>query len=365
MSDNRRRYYAILEALRKLTPHVKGHRARHLVTLAALICGVVGSKSAQLPAIVDKTPGRAKRPSLINTAERWLNNKAITAQEYYLPYLNDLLQSLPEGPLTLVIDGSVVGRNCMALVISVLHQGRALPLCWQVVAAKKGHLPQELHCQLVRQARALLGTKREIIFLGDGEFDGTLLLATLQEAGWHYVCRTAKNTCLYEDGVEFCFEALHVCPGDFVEIEAIGFTRARYEGVTAVATWEAGYAAPLYLVTNLECGQEALAYYRKRFTIETFFSDQKSRGFHLADSHLSDPVRLSRLMIVTCLAYLWLVCLGVRVKQRGRVPWLHRGTRCDLSLFQIGLIWLDHCLDRGWTIWVAFRLPPIRGSHLV
>lgn len=31
--------------------------------------------------------------------------------------------------------------------------------------------------------------------------------------------------------------------------------------------------------------------YAKRFRIETFFSDQKSRGFHLHKSHLSDPVR--------------------------------------------------------------------------
>ena len=364
MSDNRRRYYAILEALKKLTPHVKGHRARHLVTLAAFICGIVGSKSAQLPAIASKTPGRAKRQSLINTAERWLSNKAITVENYYLPYLSELLASLPEGPLVLVIDGSVVGRDCMALVISVLHQGRALPLCWKVVRARKGHLAEELHCQLVQQAQALLaGTPHEILFPGDGEFDGIQLLSTLQEAGWQYVCRTAKNTCLYEEGVEFSFAGLHVRPGDYVEIEQVCFTRARYEGVMAVAVWEEGYADPLYLVTNLELGQEALAYYKQRYTIETFFSDQKSRGFHLADSHLSDPERLCRLMIATCLAYVWLVCLGVRVKQSGRVPQIHRRTRCDLSLFQIGLIWLDHCLDQGRAIWVAFRLPPIRGRQ--
>jgi hypothetical protein len=363
MSDNHRRYCAILQALRRLTPHVKGHRARHLVTLAALICGIVGSKNSQLPAIASKTAGRAKRQSRITTWERWLNNKAITFEDFYLPYVNDLLKSLPEGPLELVIDGSVVGRHCMALVISVLHQGRALPLCWQVVRAKKGHLPQELHCYLVQQAQALLGPQREVIFLGDGEFDGTQLLDTLQEGGWQYVCRTARNTCLYEEGVEFSFAGLHLRPGDSVEIEGVGFTRARFAGVTAVGVWESDYADPLYLVTNLELGQEALAYYRKRYTIETFFSDQKSRGFHLADSHLSDPDRLCRLMIGSCLAYVWLVCLGVSVKEGGRLSLIHRRTRCDLSLFQIGMIWLEHCLNEGLGIWVGFRLPPIRGPR--
>ncbi|MFY9944069.1 MAG: hypothetical protein WAK57_17985 [Desulfobacterales bacterium] len=40
-----------------------------------------------------------------------------------------------------------------------------------------------------------------------------------------------------------------------------------------------------------------------RFTIETFFSDQKSRGFNIDKSHLSCPQRLTRLMYASCLAY--------------------------------------------------------------
>jgi hypothetical protein len=37
-------------------------------------------------------------------------------------------------------------------------------------------------------------------------------------------------------------------------------------------------------------------------SIETFFSDQKSRGFNLHKSHVSDPARLARLLIAACLA---------------------------------------------------------------
>jgi hypothetical protein len=105
LSDNHRRYCAIHKALMRLTPHVKGHRARHLVTLAAFICGIIGSKSTQLPAVADKTPGRAKPQSRITQWERWLTNKTITVEDDYLPYLSELLASLPEGPLVLVIDG--------------------------------------------------------------------------------------------------------------------------------------------------------------------------------------------------------------------------------------------------------------------
>jgi hypothetical protein len=50
MRDNLRRYRAIREALTQWYPgQPTGSVARHLATLAALISGIVGSKSTQLP----------------------------------------------------------------------------------------------------------------------------------------------------------------------------------------------------------------------------------------------------------------------------------------------------------------------------
>ena len=47
----------------------------------------------------------------------------------------------------LVIDSSVVGRGCVALMIHVIYKGRALPLAWVVRRCKKGHFPEELYIQ--------------------------------------------------------------------------------------------------------------------------------------------------------------------------------------------------------------------------
>jgi hypothetical protein len=64
--------------------------------------------------------------------------------------------------------------------------------------------------------------------------------------------------------------------------------------------WAKGYHEPLYLVSNLATAAEACRLYQKRFRIATFFADQKSRGFHMHPSHISDPQRLSRLCIAAC-----------------------------------------------------------------
>ena len=91
-------------------------------------------------------------------------------------------------------------------------------------------------------------------------------------------------------------------------------------------------------------------------TIETFFSDQKSRGFHIHKSHISDPQRLSRLLIAACLAYIWIIYLGSLGEQEGWRSVMHRKSRCDLSLFQLGLRVLEHFLKEGLSIPVMFHV---------
>jgi len=120
--------------------------------------------------------------------------------------------------------------------------------------------------------------------------------------------------------------------------------------------WAKGHAEPLYLVSNMSSAEEAIAYYQKRFRIETFFSDQKSRGFHIQKSHLTDPQRLSRLLIASCLAYIWLVYLGSLCQKAGWQSIIHRGKRCDLSLFQLGLRLLEHFLNEELPIPVQFHV---------
>lgn len=60
-------------------------------------------------------------------------------------------------------------------------------------------------------------------------------------------------------------------------------------------------------MTKISAAEEAWRLYTKRFRIETFFSDQKSRGFHLHKSQLADPARLARLLMAACVAYIWII----------------------------------------------------------
>ena len=361
--DNYRRYQVVMAALKQFYPEEpQGNLARHLKTLAWLISGIVGSQRTNYRAIAKKAPDGNKVESRIKRFSRWVINDRVDFETYFAPYALALLVSLAQQPLALALDGSGVGRGCQALVISVIYGRRALPVGWLVVKGGKGHLSEANHLALVAQVAELVPPEATVIFLGDGEFDGVRLQAKVDQLGWHYVCRTAKDIVLTEMEEEFTVQELGLRPGQLIALPEVAFTRERYGPVQVVAWWAKGEAQPIFLVTNMELAAEACWWYKKRFRIETFFSDQKSRGFHLHKSHLDDPDRLATLMMAACLAYIWIVYLGWYAQQTGWDKVIHRTDRCDLSLFQLGLDLLEHFLNESIPIPVAFQMSiPIEG----
>jgi hypothetical protein len=317
----------------------------------------VASKSTQLPKVAAKVPNGTKPESRVKRFARWLANARLLEETYFLPYAEILLRHLALETLVLVMDGSVGGCGCTALMLHVVYKGRALPLAWRVRQGPKGHFPEELHIALVELVRACLPEGTQVVFLGDGEFDGTTLQATLNEAGWGYVCGTAQSTVATWEGETFRLDTLGACskPGTLIELKEVKLTRDAYGPVMVLSCWAKGYHEPLYLVSNLATAEEACRYYQKRFRIETFFSDQKSRGFHIHKSHIADPQRLSRLLIAACLAYIWIVYLGALCEKEGWRELIHRRKRCDLSLFQLGLRILEHFLNEELPIPVQFH----------
>ena len=227
MSDNLRRYRAIRDALMHAYPTPPtGNCARHVQTLAALISGIVGSKSTQLPTIATKVPDGAKPESRVKRFARWVDNAHILEEVYFLPCADVLLRHLALRTVVLVMDGSGVGRGCTALMIHVVYQGRALPLAWRVRHAPKGHFPEELHIALVELISGLLPSGAQVVLLGDGAFDGTRLQHTLQQAGWSYACRTATSTVATWAGETFRLNALGSClkPGRLMHKAPCGRT---------------------------------------------------------------------------------------------------------------------------------------------
>lgn len=363
MNNNRHTYRHIQRSLLQLYPQkcLNGHQVRHLNTLTAMISGIVQGKSCHLEKIARKVPEKTQVESRVKRFSRVLKHEAVTPDLFFLPFILPLLMSLTKrGFITLAMDGSEVGRKCIVLMVSLIYKKRAIPIAWVVQQGGKGHLPEDTHLELLAEVSQILPAECQVVFLGDGEFDGTNLQAALTELGWEYVVRTANNAIVFDEQDEFSLKEVGISRGQLLEIPDVEFTRKRYGRVTVLIWWDKADDKPIYLVTNMACIEEACAAYRRRYRIETFFSDQKSRGFNLHKSHQANTKRLERLLIPACLAYIWLLFLGEMVeKDKEIMKQIHRADRCDLSLFQIGLRYLEYLFIHGLSVPVSFMLSGI------
>jgi hypothetical protein len=96
--------------------------------------------------------------------------------------------------------------------------------------APKGHFPEDLHIAVVEVMCEVIPAGAKVVFLGDGECDGTALQDTLNKRGWSYVCRTAMSTTATWDGQTFRLDTLGAWlkPGRLIEIKDVSCTQAAY-----------------------------------------------------------------------------------------------------------------------------------------
>jgi hypothetical protein len=307
MSDCKTMYRKVKEFVKYLYPdQLNGNLARNMNTLTSMITGIIIGKETQLPQIETNVPETIKQPSTEKRFKRLIINEKVTEHAYFLPFVKSVLSTLGPQEMICAIDGSLVGRGCICLMISLIYKHRALPIAFTVFKGKKGYLPKDAHVELVKKLQPLIPeSTRQVIFLGDGEFDGTALKRTLNHFGWKYAFRTPYNITLYIGGEPFQIDILATMlpKGCYERLPDCKITHKQYGPITAVAWWGDDQKERLFLVTNFLSGSKACDYYSNRFTIETFFSDQKSRGFNIDKSHLSCPQRLTRMMHASCLAY--------------------------------------------------------------
>ena len=361
MSYSQTSYNRIFGTLKEFgSKNIRGQAARHLIVFALMITGLVRAGKIALDKIADKSTKHkdSKTESRTKRFNRWLRNKKVNKETMYFPYIKEILAGLSGTTLIFTIDVSSLGKHCAVLMISVIYQGRALPVIWKVREGNKGSFSEAEHIvlleelyELVQEIEESLEKELDVVVVGDGEFDGVEFQKKCEEYKWEYVLRAAKNINCYEKGKEEPFKPEDIAQeGEQINVEGVKYTKAKYGPVQIIAWWGEEYKEPIYLVTNVELGKEACELYRKRCLIETFFSDEKSRGFNIHKTRIKYPKRLEKLLLVACFAYIWIVYLGAIARKEGKEGQFRRKDRKVLSLFQLGDKYLEYLLECGISI---------------
>lgn len=356
MTDRHRVYTKVKKTLKRMMK--LGHQGQ-VVTLAMMISGIILSRNAQLSLMSSEIPSERKEKSIEMRMRRWVKDR-IDVEAVYMPFARQILEALSHLPLVLVMDGSQAGRGCMVLMVGVLYQKRALPIAWLVYKGKKGHTSAERHKQVLEKVVPLLPEGSEVVLLGDAEYDTTAMIEWIEKNTlWKYVLRTSPQIYVRTDQQEQPIRDYLLEKGKVLFLPQAGFTQTAALTLNVVGWWASRYEEPIFMVTNLDSPYQACRYYKRRFRIETFFSDQKSRGFHIHKSHLADPVRLSRLLIAACLAYIWMIAQGLHVMAANYTSLIDRTERIDKSLFRLGMDWLKFALKNNLHFEPLFRFQPL------
>lgn len=338
MSSSQALYTQIFAKLRTLHPDTHLTRVANWVWV---IVGLIQARSVHLSEIANHIPGPAKAAGRIMKIRRWLLGKHITTRTFYEPIIQHVLSAWAGREVTIMLDGCFVhGEALQMLRLSLSHCYRALPLAWEVVAS--AGLVELAVCEaMLEHVAKLLSRTRRVTFLADRGFRDRDWARKCRTLGWDYIVRIANNTYItFSDGRQMAVDQLGVKPGQRRYFPNVRLTREADWCCNIAITWTRATAkcpAELCVVmTNLHADGWVLRHYLKRMHIEESFRDEKSGGFDLEATHLSDPKRLDTLLLATAVAVLWMYELGEQVLRDERRSEIDPGHKRQLSVFQLG-----------------------------
>ena len=322
-----------------------------------MICGAIRTSKSYLHSLGSELPQDIDAESRVKNVKRWLTSQYTDYDVSFLPFIEPILECrIVKGEeLVFAIDGSEVAQGCTVLMISLTVGNRAVPVCWLVKKCKKGHLPASMHLEVFTMLHKLLKGYKNVVVLGDGEFDNGEVISACADWQWRFVFRTAKSTKIYDGQEEYAVKHLEP-PGNekfFIAFDVL-YTHKKFGPVNAMVWKDRKQKEPLYLLSNFEVTYDLACYYRKRWSIETMFGDIKSRGFNVHKSKLTDAQRVAKMLIVICLAYILVFKLGSEQQNSSLKAKFTRKDRNDLSIFTFGKKLIERCLKYSTEICFSF-----------
>jgi hypothetical protein len=315
-----------------------------------LVVGIYHSHSVSLSRIAGKVIGAAKNVSTVRRLSRFLANEAIDVRSWYKPVAKAWLASQFErvGEVHLIVDATKIGFGHQLLMVSLAFRRRAVPIAWSWIKYVRGHSTGKQQISLLKYVRILLPMGTPVFVVGDSEFGSILVLRQLEVWHWFYVLRQKGNTGLWiEEQTDWQrMDDLVSQAGQSIWYSRAYLTQQHIHPVSALIHWQIGEKQPWCLTTNLPDASLTMRYYRRRMWTEEMFGDFKKHGFDLETTMLRHASRLSRLTLAVAFLYVWLLSVGSRTIRHGLRHLVDRKDRRDLSLFQIGLRFIDRKLLR-------------------
>lgn len=280
----------------------------------------------------------------VKQVDRLLSNPALDIWAlfaYWVPYV-------VAGQSAIVValdwtDFDADGHAMIAVSLVTAH-GRALPLIWRTVrkATLKGHRNQYEDEVLLRLHEVLPPGVR-VTVLADRGFGDQQLYAVLKDFGFDFIVRfRGAVTVESATGEIRAAQAWVPANGTIRQLRGARVTQDRTVVDAVVCVKQRGMQAPWCLAVGSATltGAQVVRLYGCRFTIEEAFRDVKDPryGLGMSATHIGDPRRRDRLLLICAMAITLLTLLGAAGESLGMDRMLKANTvkKRTHSLFRQG-----------------------------
>jgi hypothetical protein len=208
-------------------------------------------------------------------------------------------------------------------MLSIAYKGISIPLFW-VVLSLEGNSCADDRIDLLKRVVECLGIGRIEVLLADREFVGTQWFRFLIEEKIPFIIRVKQNSVLElgENG-KLPIGRLR----KWLSRKKVINYPVNLWGFSLYVSIEKrkGAKEQMIVVSDFPF-EEALRMYRRRWEIETMFGCLKTRGFHMEDTHITDPDKIEKVIFVLAIAFCWAYRTGdiqdqiqaIEVKTHGR-----------------------------------------------
>jgi hypothetical protein len=283
-------------------PHIKGLAD---LTAALLACRSVNS-SEWVAVLPRQTRAMDSRYRYIH---RWLANPLIEPLEVmggFVPELAGMVGAQGK-TVVLMMDQSKVSDGFECLMVSMRTGERAVPVAWRIVETS-GAIGFDIQKPLLDAARAMMPEGLDILLSADRFYGTAALIGWCQRQQWHYRIRLKGDLVLHHDGGE-------ITTGDAAKAGLTALCDARlgnHKTTTHIGILhEQGHKEAWIIAMDVPPTKGRILDYSMRWGIECMFSDFKSRGFGITQTHLTRADRIERLMLVLTVALYWAASTGM------------------------------------------------------
>jgi hypothetical protein len=231
--------------------------------------------------------------------------------------------------LVLAVDATNRRDELVALVVSVLYRGSAIPVAWRLLPTTPkapGQVRDSWTTALVEVLRTLrpaIPPRMTVLVLADRGLRSPRLRRTIRRLGMRPLLRLQRTTQVCPVGTTASVRAdslVHpeTCPAWAGRATIYKLAHTRVQG-TLLVLWEPGQKEPWVLLTDLRPRQLPACWYGLRMWIELGFRALKGVGFHWERTRRTDPARCERHWLVLAVAMLWTLAVGTRAEDADEV----------------------------------------------